>query len=81
MEFPTFKWNPADSFVMNNETPVIMLAHGVLFGWICFLIMRYFFNQTNNKAEGRSIVIGLITSLYLVLFGLRLPTKINPLLL
>ena len=81
MEFPKLDWTFSQSFVMNNETPVIMLAHGVLFGWVSYLIMHFLLGQVESKAEGRSIVIGLIVSLYFVLFGLRAPTRINPVLL
>ena len=81
MEFPKFEWDVTKSFVMNNETPVIMLAHGVIFGWLSYLLMVFVLGQNDKKAEGRSILVGLIVSLYLVLFGLRLPTQINPVLL
>ena len=81
MEFPKFDWTVSQSFIMNNETPVIMLAHGVLFGWVSYLFMHFCLGQTHPKSEGRSIVVGLIASLYLVLFGIRSPGKINPVLL
>ena len=70
-----------DSFFIRNETPVIMLAHGIFLGWVLYIIMTYCFNVNKEKAEGRSIVITLIVSLYLVLFGIRIPNKINPILL
>lgn len=81
MEFPKFEWDVTKSFVMNNETPVIMLSHGVIFGWLSYLLMVFVLGQNDKKAEGRSILVGLVMSLYLVLFGLRLPTQINPILL
>ena len=68
----------SESFIIRNETPTIMLGHGILVGWIYYMISTYCFSQTNRTAEARGIVIGLICSLYFVLFGLRFPNKINP---
>tara|TARA_Y100000389_G_scaffold178256_1_gene191247 strand:- start:8935 stop:9180 length:246 start_codon:yes stop_codon:yes gene_type:complete len=69
------------SFFMRNEIPVIMLAHGVLVGWFFYLFFKLILKQGQYKAEGRAIIIGLLFSLYFVLFGLRPPLKINPMLI
>lgn len=69
---------PSESFILRNETPTIMLGHGILVGWIYYMISTYCFSQNTRTTEGRSIVIGLVCSLYFVLFGLRFPNKVNP---
>ena len=66
-----------NSYFFNNETPVIMVAHGIVIGWFSYLIMTYLLRVDNKKAEARSILIFLIFSLYFVLFGLRYPNKFN----
>ena len=54
-----------------------MLLHSIIIGVILYLIMFIGLKQEPEKAEARSILLGAIILVYMLLFGHGLPTKIN----
>jgi hypothetical protein len=59
------------------ESPLDMLFHGSVLGLVCFLLMKYMLKQPNTVSQSRSILIGALATIYMILFGHGLPTKIN----
>ena len=59
------------------ERGLVMLVHSVIIGLIIFLIMRFILGQSVSVAEDRSVLLGAVVLIYMVLFGHRLPGTIN----
>jgi len=59
------------------ESGLTMLLHSVIIGIVLYFIMIFGLGQDSNVAENRSILIGSVVLIYMVLFGHGLPTKIN----
>jgi hypothetical protein len=59
------------------ERGLTMLVHSVVIGFILYLIMTFLLGQKQAIAEDRSILIGAVILVYMVLFGHGLPTNIN----
>ncbi len=59
------------------ERGLVMLVHSVIIGLILFLIMRFILGQSVSVAEDRSVLLGAVVLIYMVLFGHRLPRTIN----
>jgi|TARA_Y100000389_G_scaffold204560_1_gene257989 hypothetical protein len=55
----------------------IMLLHSLLIGCVLYLSMVYVLGQPSDIAENRSILLGSIALIYMILFGHGLPTSIN----
>lgn len=55
------------------ERGLMMLLHAVIIGLILYLIMLFGFKQTQSVAENRSILMGAIVLIYMILFGHGLP--------
>jgi len=60
------------------EGGLTMLLHAAVITLILCLIMKYILKQNCSKAIDRSLVIGAIILIYMILFGHGLPNKINP---
>jgi len=59
------------------ESGLTMLLHSVVISIILYFIMVYVFQQSSMKAQNRSILLGAVIVIYMILFGHGLPTKIN----
>ncbi len=55
----------------------MMLLHSVVIGIVLYLIMFYVLGQKQEVAENRSILLGALVLIYMILFGHGLPTSIN----
>ena len=55
----------------------MMVLHSLIIGVIAFVIMIFVLKQKNEVAERRSILIASIVLIYMILFGHRLPLKLN----
>lgn len=55
----------------------MMLLHSVLVGIVLYIFMVFILQQNKSVAENRSILIGALVLIYMILFGHGLPTKIN----
>lgn len=54
-----------------------MLLHSAIIGIVLYVFMRYVLKQKSNVAENRSILIGAVILIYMILFGHGLPKSIN----
>lgn len=59
------------------ERGLVMVVHSVIIGIILYLIMVFGLKQKSSVAENRSILIAAIVLIYMILFGHRLPLKLN----
>jgi len=57
--------------------PLNHLFHAFIITVILYLVMLYGLKQSTTKALNRSLLIGAIVLIYMILFGHRLPTHIN----
>ena len=48
----------------------------VIISIICYFFMKYYLNQSSDRAWGRSIIISSILLIYFVLFGYDFPPKV-----
>ena len=59
------------------ERGLVMLLHSIIIGLILFVLMRFALGQSVAVAEDRSVLIGAMVLIYMVLFGHRLPGSMN----
>jgi len=59
------------------ETGFMHLIHSAIITIILYLIMRFGLKQSTMVAQDRSILIGALILIYMILFGHHLPTHIN----
>lgn len=59
------------------ERGLMMFVHSVIIAIIAYLVMLYVLKQPQLMAENRSILLGAIALVYMILFGHGLPTKIS----
>ena len=55
----------------------MMLLHSAIIGVVLYLLMLYVLRQPSMIAENRSILIGAVVLIYMILFGHGLPTRMN----
>jgi hypothetical protein len=61
----------------SHERGLMMLLHSLIIGVILYGVMFFGLKQKQETAEARSILLGGIILVYMILFGHGLPTKIN----
>ena len=59
------------------DLPLFHLLHASILAIILFVIMRFILGQTQTISLNRSILIGALAVIYMILFGHGLPTRIN----
>lgn len=59
------------------EGALTMLFHSIIIAIILYVIMKFILRQNNEKAIDRSVLIGAIVLIYMILFGHGLPRRIN----
>lgn len=62
------------------ERPLMMVLHSVFISVIVYIIMVYVLKQNYMIAETRSVFLGGIALLYMLMYGHSLPGKINKML-
>ena len=53
------------------------LFHAFIITIILYIIMKFVLRQSQNMALNRSVLIGAVALIYMILFGHGLPTHIN----
>ena len=56
-----------------NENSMIMVMHGSIIGAVFYAIMLHGLNQSTNVAMTRATLIGLLSSIYMIIFGHKFP--------
>jgi len=59
------------------ESPLMMLVHALLIAVILYLVMFYGLRQADAVAQARSMLIGAVVLIYMLLFGHGLPTSMR----
>jgi len=59
------------------DGPLNHLFHAFIITVVLYLIMMYGLRQSSTKALNRSLLIGSIALIYMILFGHGLPTHVN----
>jgi hypothetical protein len=59
------------------ESGRMMLVHSLIIGVVLYLFMIYVLKQRPVVAENRSILLGAVILIYMILFGHGLPTNMN----
>jgi CBS domain containing-hemolysin-like protein len=60
------------------ESGITMLVHSFIIGLIIYMLMVLVFKQNHLVAENRSIIIGSLILIYMIIFGHDIPKNINP---
>jgi hypothetical protein len=61
----------------NMENGFMMLLHSLGIGILLYIFMIFVLGQKQAVAEDRSVFIGALILLYMILFGHGLPVSIN----
>jgi putative effector of murein hydrolase len=59
------------------DTALSHLLHSVIITVILYIIMKFFLKQSETMSLNRSILIGALVLIYMILFGHGLPTHLN----
>lgn len=59
------------------ESPLTHLLHAIILALASYLVMRFALKQSPFMALNRSILLGALAVIYMILFGHRLPTHMN----
>lgn len=62
------------------EGGFVMVGHMLIIALVLYLLMRFVLGQSQRVAEDRSVFLGGIALVYMVLYGHGMPTRVNPLL-
>jgi hypothetical protein len=60
-----------------EERGLMMVFHGLVIAFVLYLVMIFVFKQNQVIAENRSILMGAMIVIYMILFGHGLPGRIN----
>lgn len=53
------------------------VLHAFIIAIVLYILMKFLLKQSQNMALNRSILIGAVALIYMILFGHGLPTHIN----
>jgi putative effector of murein hydrolase len=59
------------------EGPLIHVFHAFIITLILYVLMKFALRQSQKMALNRSILVGAVSLIYMILFGHGLPTYIN----
>jgi putative effector of murein hydrolase len=59
------------------ESALSHLFHTAIITVILYIIMKFFLKQSETMSLNRSILIGALVLIYMILFGHGLPTHMN----
>ena len=59
------------------ENPLSHLFHASIITIILYFIMKFIFKQSDIMSLNRSILIGALALIYMILFGHGMPTHLN----
>ena len=58
---------------MMKESPLMMLLHGLIIGVVAYFVLTLLLKNNQHVATCRAVVIGCSATIYMVLFGHKLP--------
>jgi len=60
------------------DSGTTMVFHALLLMLLSYGLMRYVLGQSSAVAEDRSVLLGGVALVYMVLFGHGMPGRVNP---
>jgi hypothetical protein len=60
-----------------SESGLSMVGHALIIGVLLYVLMRYLLKQPMAVAADRSILIAALVLIYMILFGHKLPGRVN----
>ena len=63
--------------MIDMERGIMMFFHGIVIAFVLYLVMVFLLKQNCAVAENRSIVMGAVIVIYMILFGHGLPLSLN----
>jgi TRAP-type C4-dicarboxylate transport system permease small subunit len=60
------------------ESGFVMVGHMLLIVLVLYVVMRYVLGQNSRVAEDRSVLLGGLALVYMVLYGHGMPGRVNP---
>jgi TRAP-type C4-dicarboxylate transport system permease small subunit len=60
-----------------SESGIFMVGHALIIGVLLYVLMRYLLKQPMAMAVDRSILIAALILVYMMLFGHKLPGRLN----
>jgi len=60
-----------------SESGINMVGHALIIGVLLYVLMRYLLKQSVAVAADRSILIAALVLVYMILFGHKLPVRLN----
>lgn len=63
------------------ESGFVMVGHMLLIVLVLYVVMRYVLGQNSRVAEDRSVLLGGLALVYMVLYGHGMPGRVNPYIL
>ena len=59
------------------DTALSHLLHSIIITIILYIIMKFFLKKSETMSLNRSILIGALALIYMILFGHGMPTHLN----
>ena len=59
------------------ERGIVMLLHSLAIALVAYLAMVYGLGQKQSVAENRSLLLGAVLLIYMLVFGHGLPTRVR----
>lgn len=56
------------------ERGLVMLMHSALIGLVSYVFMFFVLGQPMARAENRSVLLGAVVLIYMIVFGHKLPS-------
>ncbi len=56
------------------ERGLVMVVHGIVLALVAYVVMVYGLKQRPMMAENRSVLLGCVAVVYMVIFGHEAPT-------
>tara|TARA_B100000035_G_C20808191_1_gene468680 strand:+ start:408 stop:602 length:195 start_codon:yes stop_codon:yes gene_type:complete len=56
------------------ERGLVMVVHGIILALVSYVVMVYGLKQRPMMAENRSVLLGCVAVVYMVIFGHEAPT-------
>jgi hypothetical protein len=64
-------------YIKKMDSPLTHLLHAVGIAVVLYLVMRFALGQSATMALNRSILLGAVSVIYMILFGHGLPTHMK----
>jgi len=59
------------------EGPLTHVLHGAIIAAVLYVVMKFGLKQRDAKALSRSVLGGLLAAAYMIVFGHKMPGRVN----